>query len=247
MERIVSEQVIPLESELYKKGKEQFRSTIEEILQLLDKENVPVVLSELVSNVGGQPPFRSAEKDSFPTAEQLYQKAQEMEDLGNYKQARQLYIQAKDLDALRFRATEDFNTVIHELASRYKVPVVPMKRIFEDHSPGGIIGNKLILEHLHPNMDGYFLMADGFYQTLRAEGYISPNWDSTPIKSPADYKNNWGISAMDTVYGNLSIRWLKGGWPFQSNSRVDGHSSPKSHRIRVSTPTNRKIRWIRWH
>lgn len=106
-----------------------------------------------------------------------------------------------------------------------------MKRIFEEHSPGGIIGNKLILEHLHPNIDGYFLMADGFYQTLRAEGYITPHWDNTPIKSPADYKKDWGITDMDTVYGNLSIRWLKGGWPFQpkelQNTSLDTYT-PKN-------------------
>lgn len=215
MERIVSEQVIPLESDLYKKGKEQFRANMEEILRQLEKANVPVVLSELVSNVGDQPPFRSVKLDTFPPAKQLYQKAQELEAKGNYNKARQLYFRAKDLDALRFRATEDFNNIIHETASKHKSPVVPMKRIFESHSPNGIIGNKLILEHLHPNVDGNFLMAEGFYQTIREKGYISSKWDSIPIKSADEYKKSWGITALDTVYGNLSIRWLKGGWPFQ--------------------------------
>jgi tetratricopeptide (TPR) repeat protein len=215
MERIVSEQVIPLESDLYKKGKEQFRANIEEILRQLEKATVPVVLSELVSNVGDQAPFRSVKSDTFPPAEQLYQQAQELRAKGNYYKARQLYFRAKDLDALRFRATEDFNNIIHETASKHKSPVVPMKRIFESHSPDGIIGNKLILEHLHPNVDGNFLLAEGFYQTIRKEGYISQKWNNTPIKSLDEYKKNWGMTDLDTVYGNLSIRWLKGGWPFQ--------------------------------
>jgi tetratricopeptide (TPR) repeat protein len=215
MERIVSEQVIPLGSELYERGRKQFRSNLEEILQEATQANVPVVLSELVSNVGEQPPFRSVQSDAFPPAEQVYEQAQQLESRGDYNKARQLYLRAKDLDALRFRATEDFNNIIYEAASRYKVPVVPMKRIFEENSPHGIIGNELILEHLHPNVDGYFLMADGFYRTLRAEGYIDSKWDSSYIQPAAVYRKDWGITALDTVYGNLSIRWLKGGWPFQ--------------------------------
>ncbi len=215
MERIVSEQVIPLGSELYEQGKKQFQTNLEEILKQTGQAKVPVVLSELVSNVGDQPPFRSVEKDSFPPAKQVYQQAQQLEDRGDYNEARRLYIRAKDLDALRFRATEDFNTIIHEIASGYKVPVVPMKQLFEKKSPQGIIGNQLILEHLHPNVDGHFLMADGFYQTIRAEGYISSKWDSNLIQPIENYKKDWGMTALDTVHGNLSIRWLKGGWPFQ--------------------------------
>jgi tetratricopeptide (TPR) repeat protein len=215
MERIVSEQVIPLESELYKLGKEQFRSNLDEILQKADQANVPVVLSELVSNVGDQSPFRSVQSDTFPPAEQVYQEAQQLEDQGDYKKARQMYLRAKDLDALRFRATEDFNAIIHELSLKYNVPMVPMRQIFEKHSPHGIVGNELMLDHLHPNMDGYFLMADGFYQTLREEEYISTKWDSNRIQSSNAYRKDWGMTALDSVYGILRIRWLKSGWPFQ--------------------------------
>lgn len=216
MERIVSEQTIPFGSELYKQGKEQFRNNIEEILHIANKAKVPVVVSELVSNVGDQPPFRSVQSDTFPEAQKVYERAQKLEAGGDYDKARQLYFRAKDLDALRFRATEEFNKIIYKSASEYKATVVPMKRFFEKKSSHGIIGNELMLEHLHPNVDGNFLMAEGFYQTLRKEGYISPKWDSNGIqKAAAVCKSDWGMTSLDTVYGNLSIRWLKGGWPFQ--------------------------------
>lgn len=215
MERIVSEQIIPLESELYKKGEKQFSSNLEEILQQAEKAKVPVVLSELVSNLGNQPPFESVQSDTFPPASEIYRQAQKLETLGEYEKALQMYTRAKDLDALRFRATERFNKIIHKLASKYDIPVVPMKQIFSEYSPHGITGNELILEHLHPNMDGYFLMADGFFRTLRAEGFIGREWDTGRTKNSVEYKRNWGMTALDTIYGNLSIRWLKGGWPFQ--------------------------------
>ena len=47
--------------------------------------------------------------------------------------------------------------------------VVPMKAIFVDHLPCGLIGHNLILEHVHPNVDGYFLMADAFFSTMRQD------------------------------------------------------------------------------
>jgi tetratricopeptide (TPR) repeat protein len=215
MERIVSEQSIPIGSKLYRQGKKQFRNNLEEILQLASRANVPVVLSELISNIGDQKPFLSVESDTFPPAKQVYKKAQELENLGNYDEARRLYFRAKDLDALRFRATEDFNNIIHEAAAKYKAKVVGMKQIFEKESSNGIIGNRLMLEHLHPNLNGHFLIADGFFQTLMSEGFISPKWDSRNIKNTSAYKKNWGMTVLDTAYGNLSIRWLKGGWPFQ--------------------------------
>ena len=215
MERIVSEQIIPLESELYRKGEKQFSSNLEEILQQAEKAKVPVVLSELVSNLRDQAPFESVHSNNFPPANEVYHQAQELETLGEYEKALQMYTLAKDLDALRFRATESFNKIIHKLASKYDIPVVPMKQIFSEYSPHGIIGNELILEHLHPNMEGYFLMADGFYRTLRAEGFIGREWETERTKNSVEYKRTWGMTALDTAYGNLSIRWLKGGWPFQ--------------------------------
>ncbi|MEO0293876.1 MAG: hypothetical protein ABIN61_06620 [candidate division WOR-3 bacterium] len=215
MERIVGKEDIPFGSDLYERGKEQFRRNLEDILKLAKRTKVPVVLSELVSNFRGQPPFKSAKGGNFPLAEEVYKEAQNLEAQGNYKKAKELYVRAKDLDCLRFRAPEDFNLIIHELALKYKTPVVPMKKIFEENSPNGIIGDELMLDHLHPNVKGYFLMADGFYRTLQKEGYISEKWDSSKVKDIEFYERDWGITELDTIYGNLSIRWLKGGWPFQ--------------------------------
>ena len=35
------------------------------------------------------------------------------------------------------------------------------------------------------------------------------------IKDPAFYRNNWGITSLDTVFAGISIRFLKGGWPYR--------------------------------
>ena len=219
MERIVANQVIPIDSKLYSSGMNQFRENLREILQLAKREEVRVVLSELVSNIGDQPPFQSLESDTAPPAKQVYSRAQTLESRGEYRKALEAYTRAKDLDALRFRATEECNAIIHSLAADFDIPVVPMRKIFQNASDHKIPGDGLFLEHLHPNTDGNFLMAEGFYHTLHSYGFISNRWDSTRIRNTQFYKDSWGATAFDTVYAGLSIRWLKGGWPFQPKER----------------------------
>ena len=219
MERIVANKSIPYKSEEYEAGKEQFRENLSEIIEKARHAGVRVILSELVSNIRDNEPFESIEGADTPSAMNLYTSAQKKEQQGNYGEAKTEYYFAKDLDALRFRAPEEFNAVIHEVASQYNVPVVPMKSLFELHSPHGIIGNNLMLEHLHPNLEGYFLMADAFFDTMQKEKFISDEWREENIKPAAYYRTHWGMTALDSVYASLIVTRLKGGWPFIKEQR----------------------------
>jgi tetratricopeptide (TPR) repeat protein len=215
MERMVAEQTIPYGSPLYELGTRQFRGNLHDILQKAKKAGVPVMLSELVSNIRDQQPFISEKTASLPPAGMIYQRAQQLEAAMQFDSARVLYYRAKDLDALRFRAPEEFNDIIHQIAAEFNVPVVPMKKYFEAASPNGLIGNNLMLEHLHPNLEGYFLMSDAYFDMMRQRGFVAANWDSTRIKPPAYYRATWGFTALDKAYADLRIRILKGNWPFQ--------------------------------
>lgn len=215
MARIVAEQSIPYKSKLYELGMTQYRENLRRIFAKAQKKGVPVIISELVSNIKDQPPFISAAADTFPTAAHAYEIGKKLEAQGQYQDARTALYYAKDLDALRFRATEEINQIIHEVAAEFNAPVVPMKDYFEAQSSNGIIGHELILEHLHPNVNGYFVMADAFLNTMKDNRFISERWDDSRILPPAYYQQNWGITELDTVSANLDIFYLKGGWPFQ--------------------------------
>ncbi|MEJ0081907.1 MAG: hypothetical protein WDM78_13385 [Puia sp.] len=41
------------------------------------------------------------------------------------------------------------------------------KGIFEANSANHMIGNELILEHVHPNLNGYALISDAFYEAMK--------------------------------------------------------------------------------
>jgi tetratricopeptide (TPR) repeat protein len=216
MSRIVKDQSIPFGGSLYESGKDQFRTNLRSILQKSKEAGIPALISELVSNVRDQSPFISLESDTLPSAKESFERARVLEKEGKYDESRKAYYQAKDLDALRFRAPEEFNEVIRSVAAEFAVPVVPMKSYFESASPNGLIGNGLMHEHLHPTMDGYFLMADAFYNTMRQENFISADWQKHAVKPSSYYRYHWGFTALDSVYAALTIIHLKGGWPFKT-------------------------------
>jgi tetratricopeptide (TPR) repeat protein len=212
---MVNDQQIEYGSALYKKGIEQFKSNISELIAEYKKAGVEVIISELVSNVSDQPPFKSINKSAQP-ADMIYGNAADLEREEKYLQAKEQYYRAKDLDALRFRASEDFNKLINQFSEQFDIQVVAMKNRFEESSPNGLIGNNLMLDHLHPNIDGHFIMAEAFCKSILDNELIMAVPDTAFIRDISDYRKNWGYSVLDSVYANMRIEYLKSSWPFTS-------------------------------
>ncbi len=215
MERMVAEKRIPYGDPIYRMGLEQLEFNLRELLQRCRRAGVKVVLSELVSNIRDLPPFESVAADPFPPADQVYRQARQLDRQGRFREAKAKYYLAKDLDALRFRASEDVNQLLRRLAGEYRVPLVPMKAFFESKARDGLIGNDLMTDHLHPNIQGYFIMATAFLRTLRQHGFIEPIWRQIPIPRIVQRLRSRCYTALDSVYGEVRIRILKGGWPFK--------------------------------
>ncbi len=68
MSRMVRDQTILFNSELYNLGLEQFDANLNDILNLCKQNNVPVILSTLSSNLKDQSPFISLGSDKYPKA-----------------------------------------------------------------------------------------------------------------------------------------------------------------------------------
>ena len=212
MARIVSDQDIPMDSKVFDLGIKQFEGNLSDILKKFHTAGIPVVLSDLVCNLRDQRPFVSKPAAGYPAANDVFQQARSLDLSGQY--ADNLYRLAKALDALRFRAPEAINEVIYRLAEQYQYPVVPMRDAFNEASLHRLVGDNLMTDHLHPNMHGYFLMAEAFFQTMKENHLIDTDWPEENIKPINSYESDWGISGLDSAYSDLSIQFLKGGWPF---------------------------------
>jgi len=227
---------IPLGSRQYQAGLDQFEENMEGIIRKCQKAEVSLVLSDLVSNIRDRKPFDSISADSLPMAGAVFQEARSLENEGKYAEARKMYLKAKDLDPVRFRAPEAFNDIIHHLGEKYRLPVVPMFDYFSKVSPHGLIGNNIILEHVHPTYAGYFLMAEAFYKTMYQTGMVDAQWSNYIENPAADFMPRWGYTELDQIYAGLVTENLKSGWPFVKDkfSTITG-----SYLLNHFTPQNK--------
>jgi len=131
---------------------------------------------------------------------------------GEYDEARDAYIQAKDLDQLRFRGTEEVNQIIREESFLWGALLVDTQGALRQSSNDKIIGSDLMLEHLHPNLEGYFILADAFYKAIN---------DSQIHGEPKNYvpketaRSEVLFTEVDSIFGELRLQKLLGSWPFQ--------------------------------
>lgn len=212
MKRMAASQQIPINSKTYQAGIDQFAANMDDLCAELNKNHIPVFFSTVVSNQKDQPPFISSGTGNS-SADFHYKQGQLKYQRGEFEAAKQEFIQAKELDELRFRAPEAINTAITTICKKYPfVHQVDVKDIFEKNSPHSIVGNETILEHVHPNLYGYALMSEAFYQKIN---------EIKLIRDTNDFKTSFNellkdmpITALDSMAGYDQITLLKRGWPF---------------------------------
>jgi tetratricopeptide (TPR) repeat protein len=214
MKRIVANADILYQSREYNITMKRFEQNMGAILRKAKKNSTPVFFSDLVSNVQGMRPFNSIATNSLEGADDVFARARAAEKDQDYNKALELYYKAKDLDCLRFRASEDANTVVRNLTREYDAYLVPMLSHFQENSANRFIGNNYMTEHVHPNIDGAFLMAEAFFNTIKESGLLGEPV-STP-KSREYYKQNWGYTSLDSLLAHHRIQLLMGHWPFVS-------------------------------
>ena len=157
------------------------------------------------------------ELDALP-ASQYFLKGKILEASGGLRQAYAAYLHAKEMDGLRFRASEDLNQRIEQLSAQESVTLVPVKEAFEASSDGGIPGNALFLEHLHPNLDGYALIAKTFARAIVDDGIVG---EPTATSVPDDaWRDKIGVTDLDLEVARLEIDGLTSGWPFTQDDPV---------------------------
>ncbi|WP_162997055.1 GDSL-type esterase/lipase family protein [Mucilaginibacter kameinonensis] len=211
MERMAKQQSISYHSEAYRAGVTQFKDNMTELCRFMQDKKIPVFLSTLVSNEKDLKPFISDTSDT--SANLQYAQASDSYQAGKYRQAKQEFVRAKELDLLRFRAPEAMNDIITGMAKQFgNVHLVNARAVFEQHSPKGILGNETLLEHVHPNLYGYALLSEAFYQSLENAKLIKARADHE--MSLTELLSRMPVTKVDSLYGAYTIMMLKAGWPF---------------------------------
>ncbi len=145
--------------------------------------------------------------------------------------ARADFLKAKDLDQLRFRAPETFNLIIVELARAQGAYLVDVQSEMARRSASGLIGNELMLEHLHPNVAGYFVLADAMFQVLMANqvlGVPERNIDAELARLEIP------VTRVDRLAGEYRVARLKLDWPFVQQKQAFELPAPADDVERVA-------------
>ena len=220
MSRMAKDKHILLDSQMFNAGLQQFEDNFTDILHFIKDKDVPVILGRLVSNLKDQKPFISENTPGYKTADQVYREAKDELINNNFSKTDSLFRLAKDLDALRFRAPEKINNIIDNLGKKFQVATVPIDSIFNFASTGGIVGDNLIVDHLHPNVQGYQLMGKAFYDCMEKQGYL-PETENAKIpfnEQDSLTRANFVFTKLDSVLGNNIVKLLKIDWPYAKQS-----------------------------
>lgn len=134
--------------------------------------------------------------------------------------AKEELLRARDNDLLKFRAPSQINTIIRDVCRSEQAAFVSADSLFSALSAGGIPGNELFWEHLHPTARGYYEIARLLYSTIVGMQLL-PSDSAGPAASVLPFDpDSLSICELDLLCADLSIQHLTGRWPFSNYHRA---------------------------
>ncbi|MDB5018466.1 MAG: hypothetical protein JWQ84_3298 [Mucilaginibacter sp.] len=165
--------------------------------------------------------FKNADKLYSSSALCNYRLGQLAFGQGDFAQAQKYFSKAKDLDGLRFRAPEQFNEILITLSHKYPdTHLVDTKAVFKNIADHHIIGDELTVDHVHPNLEGYAIMSDVFYEAIK-KYHVVPATTGNDITFK-QLLQKMPQNMVDSLAGIYRVLNLKKKWPY--NDRHAGDS-----------------------
>lgn len=167
--------------------------------------------------------YQNALQIDSTCADTHYRLGQCYDALQNYGRAKEHFLLAKDYDTIRFRAPSVFNEILKKVSQECDVPLVDVENSFAERSVGGIPGQNLLHEHVHPNMQGYLLIAQTIAKKMANHGFISERWDWTLQKPDSTYIAQCRLTQLDHEVVNYTLFRLTSQWPFSQKSSTSAY------------------------
>ncbi|HEY2415964.1 MAG TPA: tetratricopeptide repeat protein [Pirellulaceae bacterium] len=116
---------------------------------------------------------------------------------GLHSQAREEFIQAKDLDVCPLRMLEPMKKIMHDVAEKTGTPLVDADVLIASKSRSGFPDRQWLVDHVHPTMSGHQLIADAIADKMEQLKMVhrAPDWE--PAREMA-YREH--LASLDHVY-----------------------------------------------
>lgn len=123
---------------------------------------------------------------------------------GGHADAREHFVQARDLDPMPWRTPSPSQQAIVRATREHHAPVCDLEKVFREVSPDGVIGWELMDDHVHPTLRGQALIAeaiincltnwpDRFGITPEARARIAP-WDEYARRLGDNVYDRYGVA-----------------------------------------------------
>jgi len=128
--------------------------------------------------------YSDAAKIDDQYAELEFRRARVLWSEGDYAEAKQHFVRARDLDSLRFRADSRINEVNRSVGAGFDgAELVDAEDVFSKQSVNGIVGGDLVYEHVHMTAPGNYLLARALF--LQIASKMPGEASATPIAETA--------------------------------------------------------------
>ncbi len=94
-------------------------------------------------------------------------------EAGHLESARQHLLLAKDNDVCPLRALSSMQKAVGEIARETHVPLLDADQLFSERSAGGLVGNKWLVDHVHPQIEGHQLLAESLTELILSHGWLA--------------------------------------------------------------------------
>lgn len=179
-----------------------------------------------------------------------YRLAQCLEAKGKKREAYPEYILARDYDELRFRTDSKFNDLIRAMGDQQHCFVADLETAFKSLSADSLIGHDLILEHLHPNAQGNFLIAKEYARLMREHGWLatSEEWTKRDTVTDDFLWEQRHLTAVDELMAARKIELLTSRWPFKNQPQaVTAIPETDTLRFIAEQAIHNQIGWVTAH
>ncbi|MBZ5626839.1 MAG: hypothetical protein LAQ69_50410, partial [Acidobacteriia bacterium] len=94
---------------------------------------------------------------------------------GNYTEARESFVKARDLDPFPYRATSQINSIIRAAAAGVAgVHLVDLERVYGERASNGLVGFDFMVDNCHGTPLGESVSAAAIIQSMTDSGFLPP-------------------------------------------------------------------------
>ncbi|UCD53496.1 MAG: hypothetical protein JSW27_12745 [Phycisphaerales bacterium] len=107
------------------------------------------------------------------------------EHIGQWAEAKQWFVRAKDEDICPLRILEPMRDVIRDVAIQHGLPLVDIQAMIEARTDDGIPGDQWLLDHVHPTISGHQFIADALCRAMAELNLVRlpEHWESARRQS----------------------------------------------------------------